>query len=330
MDSLLASIGVNPGDSITGQWRARAYTASDSLNSTAPDRSITFRRAGLLALSQDFVDAAFPPPFWGLDIGGGPTQFWTRNSAGGYNTGVGSAKYDYWSAVLTTPVQTLTSNQFPAAAAPNNYLRFNYSHAFYLFGADLAPDSCIVETSTNNGTTWTSLLRMGASQTLSSGYNSSSIMSTVGGPFAGAFTPTVAGQWATKIIPMPAGTNKVRFMAKTGYGNNLYIDNITSGLITGLGGNTLSFTPEKYELAQNFPNPFNPTTKISYSIPHQGLVTLKIYDVLGKEVMTLVNEQKSIGNYEVTFDGANMSSGAYFYRLEAGSFKDIKRMVLIK
>ncbi|MEP7146662.1 MAG: T9SS type A sorting domain-containing protein, partial [bacterium] len=314
--------------SITGQWRVRAYTASDSLNSTAPDRTITFRRTGLLALNQDFLDAAFPPPFWGLDNGGGTTQYWTRNTVGAYQTGVGSAKYDFWTASAATPIQTLTSNQFPPVTLSNNYLRFNYSHAYYLSGTTLANDSCRIETSTNNGSTWTVLLRMGASQSISSGYNSSPIMSTLASQ--SIFTPTSVNQWATKILSMPEGTNKVRFVTKSNFGNNLYIDNITSGLITGLGGNILSITPDKYELSQNYPNPFNPTTKINFSIPKQGLVTLRIYDVLGKEVMTLINEQKAIGNYEVVFTTDNLSSGAYFYKLEAAEFSAIKRMVLIK
>jgi len=94
--------------------------------------------------------------------------------------------------------------------------------------------------------------------------------------------------------------------------------------------NPLNGIPTVYALEQNYPNPFNPTTKINFSIPKQGLVTLKIYDVLGKEVMVLVNEHKSIGNYEVVFNAGNLSSGAYFYRLEAGEFRDIKRMILIK
>ena len=83
-------------------------------------------------------------------------------------------------------------------------------------------------------------------------------------------------------------------------------------------------------MSQNYPNPFNPSTKINFSIPKQGLVSLKIYDVLGKEIMTLINEQKTAGSYEVDFNGINLASGAYFYRLESSEFVDIKRMILIK
>jgi hypothetical protein len=88
--------------------------------------------------------------------------------------------------------------------------------------------------------------------------------------------------------------------------------------------------PLKYSLSQNYPNPFNPVTKINFSIPKQGFVTLKVYDMLGREIRSLVNETKQPGNYSVDFNGANLSSGVYFYRLESNDFTSIKRMVLIK
>ncbi|MBK7159744.1 MAG: T9SS type A sorting domain-containing protein [Ignavibacteria bacterium] len=87
---------------------------------------------------------------------------------------------------------------------------------------------------------------------------------------------------------------------------------------------------ERYSLSQNYPNPFNPTTKINFSLPKNGIVTLKVYDVLGKEVMTLINEQKNAGSYEVEFNAGNLSSGAYFFRMQSGVFSEIKRMMLIK
>jgi len=88
--------------------------------------------------------------------------------------------------------------------------------------------------------------------------------------------------------------------------------------------------PEKFELKQNFPNPFNPNTVISYSIAKSENVSIKIYDILGKEVQTLVNEVKNPGSYNVMFNAQNLSSGVYFYRLTAGNFTDIKKMTLVK
>jgi photosystem II stability/assembly factor-like uncharacterized protein len=87
---------------------------------------------------------------------------------------------------------------------------------------------------------------------------------------------------------------------------------------------------KKYELKANYPNPFNPTTSISYQIPNSGLVTLKIYDILGKEVVTLVNEVQAAGTFDVQWNASSFSSGAYFYRLTAGNFTETKRMLLVK
>ncbi|MEP0861470.1 MAG: T9SS type A sorting domain-containing protein, partial [Ignavibacterium sp.] len=88
--------------------------------------------------------------------------------------------------------------------------------------------------------------------------------------------------------------------------------------------------PATYELAQNYPNPFNPSTKIRYQIPNDGFVTLKIYDILGAEVSTLVNETKVAGKYEVNFDASSLASGVYIYKLTAGSFTSSKKLMVIK
>ncbi|MFA5012532.1 MAG: T9SS type A sorting domain-containing protein [Ignavibacteria bacterium] len=89
-------------------------------------------------------------------------------------------------------------------------------------------------------------------------------------------------------------------------------------------------TVKKYELSQNYPNPFNPNTKINYALPKPGFVSLKIYDITGREIQTLVNEVKQEGYYTVDFNGSHLSSGVYFYRIRSGNFTSVKRMVLIK
>ncbi|MBK7981798.1 MAG: T9SS type A sorting domain-containing protein [Ignavibacteriae bacterium] len=86
----------------------------------------------------------------------------------------------------------------------------------------------------------------------------------------------------------------------------------------------------RFNLSQNYPNPFNPTTSINYSIPKRGIVTLKIFDVLGREMQTLVNEIKNSGNYKVEFDASNFSSGIYFYKLQIENSILIKKMILLK
>jgi len=88
--------------------------------------------------------------------------------------------------------------------------------------------------------------------------------------------------------------------------------------------------PKEFSLMQNYPNPFNPSTNIKFRIPDFGFVSLKVYDVLGNEVATLVNEDKTAGSYEVKFDAAGLSSGIYFYKLQAGSLVDSKKMILLR
>ena len=321
-DAVIAGLGVAAGDSITGQWAVRAYSSTDSLISTAPVRNITFRRSPLNSLNQNFEAATFPPDQWTLT--GAGTMYWTRATVGGYGTGTASAKYDFWTAQASTGEQTLTSNQFPPLVGGQNYLRFNIAGAYY---SATAIDSLVIETSANNGTSWTRLVGMYQSTALTSGTNGTPVMSTVSS--TSQFTPT-ATQWATKIYQMPVGTNKVRFIAKSAYGNNIYIDDITSGGPTGTGSQPISLVPDKFELMQNYPNPFNPVTKINFSIPKNGFVTLKIYDVLGKEVAALVNTELNAGVYNYDFNASALASGMYFYRLETNGFTDTKRMMLIK
>lgn len=92
----------------------------------------------------------------------------------------------------------------------------------------------------------------------------------------------------------------------------------------------ISVQPNNFILHQNYPNPFNPVTTIRYSIPHRSSVILKVYDVLGKEVVTLVNEEKDRGVYSINFDASQLASGLYLYRLQAGSFVETKKLTLIK
>jgi len=111
-----------------------------------------------------------------------------------------------------------------------------------------------------------------------------------------------------------------------------YINGIVYGdtnRLVGVG-NDASTLPLGYSLAQNYPNPFNPSTTIEYALPQSGKVTLRIYDLLGREVYQLVNEVKDAGKYKVQFNASGLSSGVYFYRLECGSFMQIKKLMILK
>jgi photosystem II stability/assembly factor-like uncharacterized protein len=152
----------------------------------------------------------------------------------------------------------------------------------------------IIWGSTNNGTTWS------ASYTATAGHQYYHITKA----------RTGNNLWAVKGAGAPGKVTK--YTAPTG--------------ITPISGQV----PSDYNLSQNYPNPFNPTTNIKFSIPRQGFVTLKVFNSLGKEVATLVNEVTNAGTYVVDFDADNLTSGVYFYRLQSDNFTETKRMMLIK
>jgi hypothetical protein len=124
-----------------------------------------------------------------------------------------------------------------------------------------------------------------------------------------------------------------RFDNAASYTNyNYIIDNwMTSSIITGnRNDNNNQQTVETFQLSQNYPNPFNPSTRISYSIPKTGYVSLKVYDILGREVATLVNGYQQANQYSVNFDASKLASGIYLYKLKAGDFVQTKKMILMK
>lgn len=136
--------------------------------------------------------------------------------------------------------------------------------------------------------------------------------------------------------PLPGATNNnnllIRFVSiQPGWDWWWVVDNVmvSGDIMTNVSTNGNKI-PEGYSLSQNYPNPFNPITNINYSIPDEGLVTLKVYDVLGKEVAELVNEYQNAGRYSVEFNGFNFASGTYFYRIQSSEYTQVKRMVLLK
>jgi hypothetical protein len=100
-------------------------------------------------------------------------------------------------------------------------------------------------------------------------------------------------------------------------------------LLVGNSNNSTQL-PDVFSLEQNYPNPFNPVTKITYSVPKQSLVTIKIYDILGREVAALVNGVNQAGIYEVEWNAMNYASGVYLYKMTAGDYTNVKKMVIIK
>jgi photosystem II stability/assembly factor-like uncharacterized protein len=152
------------------------------------------------------------------------------------------------------------------------------------------------------------------------GYSSTSRSNDLGQ----TWIPFTTGMLNCRITNLAFGNSDVLFAAA----ENMGVYRTTSA-VTSVDEKESGIV-NNFSLEQNYPNPFNPSTNIHYAISNRQLVQLKIYDVLGNEVATLVNEFKSAGNYEVDFNASKLSSGVYFYKLQAGSFIETKKMILLK
>jgi hypothetical protein len=140
------------------------------------------------------------------------------------------------------------------------------------------------------------------------------------GHFLEAWTlKEASGDDCRKIFPIPqfqldANPNLVQ-------NPECWVDPITDGQ---------DLLPEDYALRQNYPNPFNPSTKIKFALPKPGIVKIEVYNTLGQNIKILLAQNMKAGHHEVEFNGSQLSSGIYFYRIEAGEFQDVKKMILIK
>ena len=156
--------------------------------------------------------------------------------------------------------------------------------------------------------------------------------------FLGPNADTIFSTTDTTATFFPGNLQSLSSYVLTGYVTNGYDTTATSNsiffptasIVTDVK-ETSARVPMSYALYQNYPNPFNPQTTISYSLPQASTVTLIVYDLIGREVAALVqNERKAPGNYEISFDASNLSSGSYFYKLQTNGFLETKQMVLIK
>jgi hypothetical protein len=112
-------------------------------------------------------------------------------------------------------------------------------------------------------------------------------------------------------------------------GSGFYLDDFSFGPASAVDESE-EVLPETYALLQNYPNPFNPSTTIEYAIPRAGHVLLTVYDLMGREVARLVDREQGAGSYRIDFDGSALSSGVYFYRLQAGGFSQVRNLVVVK
>ncbi|MBK8553858.1 MAG: T9SS type A sorting domain-containing protein [Ignavibacteria bacterium] len=141
------------------------------------------------------------------------------------------------------------------------------------------------------------------------------------GTVTGNGTSTVSNNYSFTDKNLTSGSYNYR-LKQIDFNGNFEYFNLSNEVEVG--------TPTKFELSQNYPNPFNPSTKINFSLAKEGFVSVKVFDNVGRQVATLVNEFKNVGFYTVDFNAANLTSGVYFYRLEANGLTKVMKMSLIK
>lgn len=200
-------------------------------------------------------------------------------------------------------------------------------------------DQGVAMRTTNGGANWTSVVTGTTNDLVGIQIISANVLCMVGSSGTIKKSTNAGINWLTQTCPVTANLRSIDMFSTDDF-----------GLISGAGGTILKTTnggtftaviqngseiPEAYSLNQNYPNPFNPSTKINFAIPNSGLnngsnVRLAVFDILGKEVALLVNENLTAGNYSIDFNASSHPSGTYFYRLTAGSFTDTKKLVLIK
>ncbi len=220
-----------------------------------------------------------------------------------------SPTHSFKGSCLSSTVSQMVSVPLNVSSYPSVYLSWYQKYAL-----ESGYDYGFVDVSSNNGSTWQRIASFSGLDSASWKLQSFDISSLVNG--------------STNML--------IRFRDSTDTSLNWdgwYIDNINVTayqLVPTDIGNNQGLTPARFELSQNYPNPFNPSTQISFAVPKEGMVKLSVYDILGREVKTLVNEVKTAGYYKVDFDGSSLSSGFYFYRMETNSFIETKKMMLLK
>jgi hypothetical protein len=174
---------------------------------------------------------------------------------------------------------------------------------------------------------------MACKQVDSNDYTTTPLLSSVNNTFLyQAYLGRVSGLRSFYVFVDDSAYKVATITPLAGDVNRTWYDGVSFASVTG-GTNVIESKelPVTFYLNQNYPNPFNPTTRISYSVPRSSMIRLKIYDVLGREVQTLVDEYQAANNYSIEFNASRLASGVYFYQLKAGNnFAEIKKMILIR
>ena len=258
----------------------------------------------------------------------------TTNTSGTYNNAACSYGNQVWfqsvglSAIHYSSNNGLTWATQTESLSELTAIWFNTPTLGLAAGSSTSPG--LLKT-TDGGTTWTTLTSpFTGSVSGLAGSGNSWWMSQQGLNIA--FSSNDGANWTTQYT-VTAGS--FYHLTKSRTGSTLWGVR-SNGAISRYGSSLVGVTPissevpSDYSVSQNYPNPFNPTTKINFALPKSGLVTIKVYDVTGKEVATLVNEVKNVGTYSVDFNASNLSSGTYFYKISVNDFSEVKKMSLIK
>jgi photosystem II stability/assembly factor-like uncharacterized protein len=256
-----------------------------------------------------YKGVTFVSPSTGWVIGGGGVILKTTNT--GQN----------WSTVHVDSTYLLLEARFPSA-----------NTGYIVGGIPITSTPGIILKTTDGGQNW-NLLNipqveyqdylsfMSENTGWICGYNNSVLYTSDGG-----------SNWIVQQTPSVGWVTSIQFVdAEIGYASTISgsILKTTTGGFSGIRPIS-GEVPENFSLAQNYPNPFNPSTTIKFDIPKSTFVKITVYDILGKEVKTLVNQNVGTGSYTLDFDAYNLASGTYFYRMNAGEFNITKKMVLIK
>lgn len=230
-----------------------------------------------------------------------------------------------WTMILKSTYGQITHMVVALALSPNGMGGNNLYAGTWFEG---------VYRSTDNGTSWTVLNNGLTNQTINSLYSYNTYLFT-GTCGSGVFLSTNNGDnWENYNYGLPASLFIDAIIVS---GQYIFVGTEDHGIwrrpiseiLTSVDDSKIK-TVSAFSLDQNYPNPFNPSTKISWQAPVDGYQTLKLYDVLGNEVTTLSDEYRKAGTYEVQFDASQLSSGIYFYKLQAGKFIETKKMILMK
>jgi hypothetical protein len=225
----------------------------------------------------------------------------------------------------------LSTNQGQTWDSINDGLATHLINSIVGIGSTILVGTSVgVYSSTNNGSSWSPANSGLTDRNISSFAGSEGFL--FAGTDSGVFLTSDSGKnW----IPANQGlASKISALAIGGY---LFAGTSSgvwrrplSGLIVSAGQHSARSAPKEFTLEQNYPNPFNPATTIRYAVPHRSRVTLMVYNTLGQQVAELVNNEVDAGSHTVQFDGSNLASGVYYYRLQTGAFVETKKLLLVR